>query len=271
VHRVLVTGGAGPLGSAIARRILRDPDWELRASDHRPLPQWLRESGEVHVGDLGAPGAAEDALAGCSHAIHVSAHDDAPGPYSLLAAATARDRALIDAALSFGIDRLVYLSVAGPDGAAAFAALTGEVWSVAARTEHGLPVTVCRAWDPLPHSGVVAGALEGRSPLTIPDRMLWPLGADELADGVVRAMALPAAEGETVDLAGAPVPAGEVARLAWAAAGRDPAALVLAEVSEPAEEPARAAARALLGWEPSRPLRQELARLAANPATVIRP
>jgi UDP-glucose 4-epimerase len=270
VHRVLVTDGAGPLGSAIARRILRDPEWELRTSDHRPLPQWLRESGEIHAGDLAAPGEAEEALAGCSHAIHVCTGDDAAGPYSLLSASAARDGALIDAALALGVERLVHVSVPA-DGPAAFAALTGERWCAAARAEHGLPVTLCRAWDPLAYSGVVAAALAGRAPLTVPGRPLWPAAADELADGVVRAMALPAAEGETVDLAGAPVAAAELARLAWAAAGHDPDALVLVEVAAAADEPARAAARALLGWDARRPVREELASLAANPATVIAP
>ena len=50
--RVLVTGGAGTIGSAVVRRLLRDPDWEVRVSDHREPPAWMREACEVHAGDL---------------------------------------------------------------------------------------------------------------------------------------------------------------------------------------------------------------------------
>ena len=38
MSRVLVTGGAGTIGSAVVRRLLRDPDFEVRVSDQRPAP-----------------------------------------------------------------------------------------------------------------------------------------------------------------------------------------------------------------------------------------
>ena len=49
---MLVTGGAGTIGAAVVRRLLRDPDYEVRVSDQRPAPQWMREGCEVHTGDL---------------------------------------------------------------------------------------------------------------------------------------------------------------------------------------------------------------------------
>ena len=50
--RVLVTGGAGTIGSAVVRRLLRDPSFEVRIADHREPPQWMRESCEIVTGDL---------------------------------------------------------------------------------------------------------------------------------------------------------------------------------------------------------------------------
>ena len=52
MSRVLVTGGAGTIGAAVVRRLLRDAGYEVRVSDQREAPQWMREGCEVHTGDL---------------------------------------------------------------------------------------------------------------------------------------------------------------------------------------------------------------------------
>ena len=52
VSRVLVTGGAGTIGAAVVRRLVGDPAWEVRVSDQREAPAWMRESCEVHTGNL---------------------------------------------------------------------------------------------------------------------------------------------------------------------------------------------------------------------------
>jgi len=61
--RVLVTGGAGTLGAAVVRRLLRDPDYEVRVSGQRAAPSWMREGCEVHRGDLRVLGEARKAFA----------------------------------------------------------------------------------------------------------------------------------------------------------------------------------------------------------------
>ena len=38
MSRVLVTGGAGTIGAAVVRRLLRDADWEVRVADQREAP-----------------------------------------------------------------------------------------------------------------------------------------------------------------------------------------------------------------------------------------
>ena len=50
--RVLVTGGAGTIGAAVVRRLLGDPRYDVRVADQREAPQWMRESCEIHTGDL---------------------------------------------------------------------------------------------------------------------------------------------------------------------------------------------------------------------------
>ena len=52
MSRVLVTGGAGTIGAAVVRRLLSDPGNEVRVSDQRAAPQWMREGCEGHTGDL---------------------------------------------------------------------------------------------------------------------------------------------------------------------------------------------------------------------------
>ena len=71
VSRVLVTGGAGTIGAAVVRRLLGDPDYEVRVSDQRTAPQWMREGCEVHTGDLRVLAEARTATRGCAQVIHL--------------------------------------------------------------------------------------------------------------------------------------------------------------------------------------------------------
>jgi UDP-glucose 4-epimerase len=72
VSRVLITGGAGSLGAAVAGRLLADPAFDVRISDERPAPQWMREGCEVHRGDLRVQAQASAATKRCSHVIHLA-------------------------------------------------------------------------------------------------------------------------------------------------------------------------------------------------------
>ncbi|HWG07920.1 MAG TPA: NAD(P)-dependent oxidoreductase [Solirubrobacteraceae bacterium] len=72
MSRVLITGGVGPLGAAVTRRLLADPAYDVRISDERPAPRWMREGCEVHTGDLRRASEAAAATKGCSHVVHLA-------------------------------------------------------------------------------------------------------------------------------------------------------------------------------------------------------
>ncbi len=163
MSRALVTGGAGTIGAAVVRRLLGDPDFEIRVSDQRPAPDWMREGAGVHTGDLREPEEAKRAIGGCTHVIHLAGAD---GPFTQAEV----DLALLRAAVDEGVERFTYAS----------SSTAGELSCRAAHEEHGLPFTICRTFG----LGTCA-----------------PTHPDDLADGVVTATAHPAGLNEDFDIA----------------------------------------------------------------------
>jgi len=172
VSRVLVTGGAGTIGSAVVRRLLSDAAWEVRVSDQRAAPHWMREGCEVHQGDLRELGEARAAMRGCSHVIHLAAIVGGIAnfhklPHTLTEVNNGLYNAVIRSAIDQGVDRFVYVSSSmvferatefptteghiwecpTPRSAYGFSKLTGEVYCRAAHDEHGLPFTICRPFN----------------------------------------------------------------------------------------------------------------------------
>ncbi len=172
MSRVLVTGGAGTIGSAVVRRLLTDPAYEVRVSDQRRAPQWMREGCEVHTGDLRLPAEALAATDGCTHVIHLAAIVGGIAnfhrlPHTLTEVNNALYNAVIRAALDADVERFVYVSSSMvferaelfptpedylpqcpvPISAYGFSKLTGEVYCRAAHAEHGLPYTICRPFN----------------------------------------------------------------------------------------------------------------------------
>src|SRR2546423_1169204 len=112
--RVLVTGGAGTIGTAVVRRLLRDPAFEVRVSDQRTPPAWMREACQVHTGDLRDYAEAREAADGCTHVIHLAAIVGGIAnfhklPHTLLEMNTGLYNGVFHAALEERVERLRHL------------------------------------------------------------------------------------------------------------------------------------------------------------------
>jgi nucleoside-diphosphate-sugar epimerase len=169
---VLVTGGAGTIGAAVVRRLVGDPGFEVRVSDQREAPAWMRESCEVHTGDLRLLDEARAAADGCTHVIHLAAIVGGIAnfhrlPHTLLEVNNGLYNSVFRAALDRRVERLVYVSSSmvferatqfptteehlldcpAPRSAYGFSKLAGEVYCRALHDEHGLPFTICRPFN----------------------------------------------------------------------------------------------------------------------------
>ena len=160
----------GTIGAAVVRRLLTDPAYEVRVSDQRPAPQWMREGCEVHTGDLRVPAEAREATDGCTprHPPRGDRRRDRQLPPPAVHADRSQQRALqpvIRAALEHDVERFVYVSssmvfeqaelfrrprttcrAARARSAYGFSKLTGEVYCRAAHASTACP-TICRPFN----------------------------------------------------------------------------------------------------------------------------
>jgi UDP-glucose 4-epimerase len=310
--RVLVTGGAGTIGSAVVRRLLSDPAWEVRIADHREAPQWMREACEIVTGDLREVGEARRATDGCSHVIHLAAIVGGIAnfhrlPYTLTAVNNALTGALTRASLDHDVERFVYVSSSmvferatefptteehvlrcpAPRSAYGFSKLSGEVYTRAAHDEHGLHYTICRPFNaygpgelPEPDEPGIAHAvpdlilktLGGQQPLQIfgtGEQTRTLTHVDDIADGIVTAMAAAAGENEDFNISASDErTVAEIARLIWEACGRPADEFELKrlpsfDVDVQRRWPSVEKARRLLGWEARVDLRDGLGQTVA--------
>jgi UDP-glucose 4-epimerase len=311
MSRVLVTGGAGTIGAAVVRRLLRDPRFEVRVGDQRPAPQWMREGCEIFTGDLRDLDAAREATAGCSHVIHLAAIVGGIAnfhklPYTLTEVNNALYNGVVRAALDHAVERFVYVSSSMvferaqefptpesylpdcpmPLSAYGFSKLTGEVYVRAAHDEHGLPFTICRPFNaygpgemPEDEPGIahmvpdlIKKVLGGQKPLQIfgdgtQTRTLTYV--DDIADGIVTAMASPAGLNEDFNISASDErTVAELAKLIWEACGEDPAEFELEhlptfQVDVVRRWPDVSKAKRMLDWEAQISLQEGLAKSIA--------
>jgi UDP-glucose 4-epimerase len=160
------------IGSAVVRRLGRDPAWEIRVSDYREAPAWIREAAEIHTSDLRSVDNARSAVAGCSHVIHLAAIVGGIAnfhklPFTLTEVNNSLTGAVVHAAVDENVERFLYVSSSmvferatefptteahietcpAPRSAYGFSKLAGEVYTRAAHDEHGLPYTICRPFN----------------------------------------------------------------------------------------------------------------------------
>lgn len=297
MKRVLVTGGAGTIGAAVVRRLLSDPAWEVRVSDQREAPRWMREGCEVHTGDLRSLDEARRATAGCSHVIHLAAIVGGIAnfhklPHTLTEVNNALYNAVVRAALDHDVERFTYVSSSMvferaeefptteeyldrcpiPRSAYGFSKLTGEVYCRAAHAEHGLRYTICRPFNaygpgemPDPEPGIahavpdlIRKVLAGQRPLQIfgsGEQTRTLTHVDDIADGIVTAMASPAGLNEDFNVSASDeLTVAQIARIVWEACGEDTDAFALEhlpsfEVDVQRRWPSVEKAKRMLGWE----------------------
>jgi UDP-glucose 4-epimerase len=172
VSRVLVTGGAGTIGTAVVRRLLDDGKFDVRVSDQSEAPFWMSDACEVHNADLREPAAARRAVEGCERIVHLAAIVGGIAnfhrlPYTLLDANSALYNALFSAAIESEVERLVYVSSSmvferaaefpttedaldrtlAPRSAYGFSKLAGEYYCRAACDEFGLQYSIVRPFN----------------------------------------------------------------------------------------------------------------------------
>jgi UDP-glucose 4-epimerase len=187
-----------------------------------------------------------------------------------------------------------------PRSAAGFSELAGEFCCRAAHDEHGLQYTICRPCDPYGPGGAIGGkpvfaanvgpeiadadavndliaqVLSGQRTLRIPDsgeQTRTPTHVDDVADGIITAIGSPQGLGEDFNIAAArELTVAELARIVWAACGKDPADFALAPA--PAGEdsalgatrhrPSVEKASELLGWQARIGLEEGIAATVAS-------
>jgi UDP-glucose 4-epimerase len=307
VTRVLVTGGAGAIGSAIVRNLVDSGKWEVRVADQREAPDWMIDACEIHRGDLRELGEARAAVAECGHIVHLAAIVGGIAnfhklPHTLLEVNNGLYNAVFRAALDEHVERLVYVSSSmvferatefptteehlvdcpAPRSAYGFSKLAGEKYCEALHDEHQLPYTICRpfnAYGPgeLPDDepgiahmvpDVIRKVLAGTRPLPIfgsGEQTRTLTHVDDIASGIVTAMAHPAGENEDFNVSASDErTVAEIARIIWEACGEDPGMFELEhlpsfEVDVQRRWPSVEKAKRLLGWEAQVDLREGIA------------
>ena len=311
---VLVTGAAGTIGSAVVRRLTAEMGWTVRRL--RPVVPSLTgcESATPFIPETCA---SSMRLARrwrvCDRVIHLAAIVGRYTPTSTSCPTRSARSTLRSTTPSSarrferdGLERFVYVSSSmvferstsvsdarglhrrntDPSIGVWLLELTGEIYTLAAHEEFGLPYTICRPFNaygpgemPEDEPGIahmvpdiIKKVLSGQQPLEIfgsGEQTRTLTYVDDIADGIVTAMLHPAGLNEDFNIsAGEELTVAEIARVIWEACGRAPEDFGLEHmptyrVDVQRRWPSVHKARTLLGWEAQTELRDGV-RLTAD-------
>ena len=219
---VLVTGAAGAIGARLLPA-LRAAGWRTRALVHRRPAEGADEQ---VPGDLGHAGSLQAATAGVGAVLHVAArtHARRDRDYRIVnAEGTAR---LVDAARAAAVERFVHVStraVSPHGGGYSRSKREAEELVRSAGLEHVI-VRLPEVYGASGGKGIDEMLARARRGASIPvvgrgSEHLCPVHVDDVTGPLVEALSQPVAAGRTYTLAGACLPAREVARACAEASG----------------------------------------------------
>lgn len=169
---ITVVGASGLIGARVADLLRRDGHQILSAS---------RRSGVDSVTSAGLA----DALAGADVLVDVT-NSSAWEPEAVMAFFTTSTMNLVAAARSAGVGHYVGLSIVGVDGldAGYFHAKVAQERIIAAS---GLPYSIIRATQFAEFAGGIIGSMTADDEVRVPDALIQPIPADDVAAAVARA------------------------------------------------------------------------------------
>jgi nucleoside-diphosphate-sugar epimerase len=173
--RALVTGGAGFLGGALARRLRARGDF-VRSFSRGAHPELAAEGIEAMQGDLADQRAVSRAVEGCDVVFHVAARVGGWGPRSEFERVNVDGtRHVIDACRAHGVGRLVYTSTPSVVHTGGDIAGGDESLPYATHFEADYPATKARA------EALVLAANDPRlATVAIRPHLVWGPGDNQL-------------------------------------------------------------------------------------------
>jgi len=222
--KILVTGATGQQGGAVARHLLRQPGFSVRAltrNSAKPVARALAQAGaEIFQGNLDDPASVKQALQGAWGAFSVQNFLETGYDKEIR-----QGKALADAAKAAGVQHFVYTSVVSADQKTGLPHFESK-WQIEQHVHQcGLPYTILRPaffmqnW----HSFLREPILDGTLPLPLhPHTRLQQISVEDIGAFAALAFQNPSkSAGRTIELAGQELTVQQVAEVLTRVLGRN--------------------------------------------------